>query len=237
MLPKFSSCQNLGKRLNNMLIFITYIKTMFNQSHAKKVLLIDDHAMVRSAVANMVKGLVPWVEIVGEAGTGRQGVYLNKKLKPELVILDFKLPDISGLEVAYRLSKSDPKPTILVLTAESFHLAPTWLVAAGAQGIISKSATREEFKQTLLNLLAVNSSKPKKNLKNSLGINLSLREIEVMRLILQGKTVPQIANNLSLDIRTVYSYRCAIFKKLKIKNEVELMLFALKKGIVELEDF
>ncbi|MBS0351204.1 MAG: response regulator transcription factor [Proteobacteria bacterium] len=208
-----------------------------SQLPPKKILLIDDHAMVRSAIAAMVKGLVPSVETIEEAGTGRQGLNLYKKIKPELVILDFKLPDISGLEVAHRLSKANPKPTILVLTSECFPLVPAWLVSAGAQGFLSKSATREEFKQTLLKLLATNSTHQKKKLKKDQNINLSLREIEVMRLVLQEKSVLQIAKCLNLDTQTVYSYRSAIFKKLKIKNEVDLMLLALKKGIVELEDF
>ncbi len=118
-----------------------------------RVLLIDDHTIVRSSLGLMLKGMMPQVQIVGEAGTGRLGVQLARELKPELVILDFKLPDISGLEVTQRLLKIDTTLKILILTSETHALAPIWLLAAGAQAFLAKSASKEELKQALEKLL------------------------------------------------------------------------------------
>lgn len=203
-----------------------------------RVLLIDDHAMVRGCIS-LILNKMPNIEVVGEAETGWQGVKLAKNLKPSLVILDFKLPDISGLEVTQRLIKLEPLPKIMILTSETHDLAPAWLLAAGAQGFLAKSASTTEFKQAVQNLIHNQvSAGPERSstTKKAIFNDLSFREIEIMRMMIRGNTVEGIANQLYIDTKTIYAYRSEIFKKLKVKNVVGLTLLALRHGIMELED-
>ncbi len=202
-----------------------------------RTLLIDDHAIVRSSLGAILKK-IPSIHVIGEAETGWQGIMLARKLKPELVILDYKLPDISGLEVTQRLLKTAPELKIMILTAETHDLTASWLLAAGAQAYLKKSASTVEFSQAIENLIhnrveAHSKTQPK---TNTLFHNLSFREVEIMRMMVQGETVELIAQRLFLDTKTVYDYRSVIFKKLQVKNVVDLALLVFRHGIMAVDE-
>lgn len=199
---------------------------------AVRILLIDDHALVRASLRVILQKM-PGVQIIGEAGTGWLGIKLSRSLKPDLVILDLKLPDISGLEVTLRLLKLDPSIKILILTAETHELTSTWVFSAGAHGFLSKAASAEDFRQALTNILEGRPAEQKNFLseKNSVFGQLSAREVEIMRMILRGETTLGIAQQLYLDAQTIYAYRSHIFKKLQVKNAVSLAILALRHGL------
>ncbi len=199
----------------------------------KRILLVDDHPIVRSSL-KIILQKIPGIQIIGEAGTGWEGIKLARELKSELVILDFILPDISGLEVTQRLLKIDPSLKILILTAETHELTPIWVFSAGAHGYLPKTATPAEFKEALisiLNGLQVGRKSDSSRAMTSLFSDLSAREVEIMWMILRGKTTPAIAQQLYLDAKTIYAYRRNIFKKLNVKNTVALTLLAFSQGI------
>jgi len=208
-------------------------------SQTKRILLVDDHAIVRDSLRILLEK-IPGIKVIGEAATGWLGVKLARELQPELIILDFNLPDISGLEVTQRLLKTCPQIRILVLSAETHPSAPTWLLTAGAHGYLNKSASPAELRRALEIILEeqqpFNLENPLQSAKNSCFDNLSNREIEITRMILRGNTTNAIAQQLHIDLKTVYAYRWNIFRKLNIKNSVALVLLALRKGILAPED-
>lgn len=199
----------------------------------KRILLVDDHPIVRSSL-KIILQKIAGIRVIGEAGTGWGGIKLARELKPELVILDFKLPDISGLEVTQRLLKIDPSPKILILTAETHKLTPGWVFAAGAHGYLPKTVTPAKFQEALTSILdgrQVGRESDSSTAMTSLFSDLSAREVEIMWMILCGKTTPAIARQLHLDAKTIYAYRSNIFKKLNVKNTVALTLLAFSQGI------
>lgn len=208
-------------------------------SRINHILLIDDHALVRTGLSLLLQK-IDHVEVVGEAETGWQGIRLARELKPDLIILDFKLPDISGLEVIHRLLKIDAFFKILILTSETHELAPEWLISAGAHGYLVKSASQIELQQALEKIL--NGSKlpnPESIVptsKTSLFKDLSTREIEIIRMMIHGYTANAIGQQLCIETKTVYAYRSDIFKKLQIKNVVTLALLTLQQGLISVEE-
>ena len=198
-------------------------------AHKIRTIIIDDHTLVRTGIALICKS-VPNLEVIGDAATGRRGIKLIREYKPDLVILDFKLPDISGLEVTRRLLKINPATKILIVTGESYALTADWFGAAGAHGSLDKTASPEQFKQAITSVL--NDTSPKKDYSAE---SLCLRELEVLQMMIYGHTIQHIASRLYLDLKTIYAYRSRIFKKFKVKNTVELAWLALRKGWTALD--
>jgi two-component system, NarL family, invasion response regulator UvrY len=213
-------------------MFVLYAINMQAEPSANKIrtILIDDHAIVRAGIALICKS-IPNLEIIGDAATGRQGIQLAREYRPDLIILDFKLPDISGIEVTRRLLKISPVTKILIVTGESYALTADWFGAAGAHGSLEKTASPEQFKQAIA---AVLDNIPAK--KNDTDENLCLRELEILRMMIYGHTIQHIASRLCLDLKTIYVYRSRIFKKFKVKNTVELTFLALRKRWTALEN-
>jgi len=195
---------------------------------------VDDHAIVRAGIGLMLKK-IPGIQVIGEAGTGWSGVKLARQLKPHLVILDLQLPDISGLEVTQRLLKTNPELKILILTAAVHDSVSHWLQSAGAHAYLPKSASVNELKRTLEIIFADSTRDlPSPPNKNSLFNHLSIKEIEIMQMMIRDQSIADIARQLCLDPKTVYDYRCQIFKKTKVKNTVALARLALQQGIIDI---
>lgn len=198
----------------------------------KQILLVDDHAVVRNGLALMLQK-IPGLQVVGEAETGWQGVKLARHLQPHVVILDLKLPDISGLEVTQRLLASNPDLKILILTAATHAAMSNWLQAAGAHGFLTKAATLPELQQAIAALF---TAKTVLNQDDSASAfkQLTVKEIEIMLMMIRGHTIRHIAQQLFLEPKTIYTYRCEIFKKMNVKNVVALAQLALQQGILEI---
>lgn len=216
-----------------MLMLGLYAIGMVSETSIDKVrtILIDDHAIVRTGITLICKD-IPHLEIIGDAATGRQGIKLTREYKPDLVILDYKLPDISGIEVTKRLLKMNPLTKILMITGERYALTADWFSAAGAHGSLEKTASPEQFKQAIFAVL--NNTAPQKNQIND--ESLCLRELEILRMMISDRDIQHIASHLYLSPKTVHVYRSRIFKKCKVKNTVELALFTLRNGWTALEN-
>lgn len=211
-----------------------------------RVILIDDHALVRQGIRHMLQD-VKEIQIIGEGGSGIEAVQLVRELRPQVVILDFKLPDISGLEVTTRLIRIDPNLKILIVTSAINDLFPFRLLEAGAQGYLTKDSSKEELIRAIRLIMsgqrfispevASRLALAKIDVKIKASFyQLSDREMEVMMMVIRGDFVKDIADRLFLSPKTVHSYRSRIFEKLQVENDVTLTLLAIREGLITLDE-
>jgi len=211
-----------------------------------KVLLIDDHTLVRAAVRQLLLK-VQGIEIIGEAGTGDEGVKLARELHPDMVLLDIKLPDITGLEVITRLLRTDPRIKIIILSSSKNDLYPRRALDAGAQGYLSKDVSKEELvraikaakagQQVINPLIASRLALAKIDEKvPDLWSLLGNKEFEVMMMTVRSVPIKEIADRLHINHKTIHSYRCRIFEKLKVENDVDLTLLAIRDGLITADE-
>ena len=212
------------------------------------ILLVDDHDLVRKGVRRILDD-APGIKVVAEANTGEDAIKTIKEHAPNginMVLMDVKMPGIGGYEATRKMLRLDPDLKILILTVCDNDLYPSRLLQIGAAGYMTKEASSAEMVQAIR---AVNAGQryisPKiasrlafkhvHDVSETLFEELTERELQVAMMITIGSTVQEIAEKLCLSPKTVNSYRYRIFDKLKLKNDVELTLMAIRQGIVELE--
>ncbi|WP_155346931.1 MULTISPECIES: response regulator [Acrocarpospora] len=214
-----------------------------------RVMVVDDHPMWREGVARDL-GEAGY-EIVATTGEGRQALRIAAAVRPELVILDLQLPDLPGVEVARGLGASEHPPRVLVLSASGEQDDVLEAVKAGASGYLVKSASREEFldavKRTadgdavftpglaglVLGEYRRLAAQPKAAEDD--GPRLTDRETEILRLVAKGLSYRQIAERLVLSHRTVQNHVQNTLSKLQLHNRVELVRYAIEKGLADLD--
>lgn len=210
------------------------------------IVLIDDHTIVRHGIRQLLQD-VKGIQIIGEAANGNDGVQLVRERHPELVVLDYKLPDITGLEVTGRLLRIDPNLKILVVTSAVNNLFPFRILEAGAHGYLTKDCTKDELVKAIKAVaagqhvispeIASRLALAKIDNKNSNSFHeLTDREMEVLMMVIRGVMVNDIAVRLFLSPKTVHSYRSRIFEKLSVENDVALTLLAIREGLITLEE-
>lgn len=208
-----------------------------------KVLIVDDHALVRMGIRRLLEDL-PDVEVVADAESGEQALSLVKSHKPDVVLLDMKMPGIDGWEVTRRLKKSNPQVKVIAVTAVYAEPLPTRVLQLGAMGYLTKESGAEEMAAAIRKVargekylsaeiaqkMAINSLEATQESPFDL---LSEREMQVMLMITSGMTVQDIADRLFLSSKTINGYRYRMFEKLGIKNDVELTFLAMKHRVIE----
>lgn len=211
---------------------------------ATRILIADDHGLMRAGLHAMLKE-EPAIEVVGEAASGEEVLQLVGELRPDIVLLDISLPDIDGIEATRRLKQSYPQTKVLILSVYEEESLLLEAIRSGAVGYIIKRAAEDELTTAihavsrgemyihpaithyLLKDLSPDT-KPKKDVLNE----LTPREVEVMGYIIRGFTNRQIGEALFISTRTVEGHRASLFSKLGLKNRVELVEFAEKKGLM-----
>lgn len=213
-----------------------------------RVMVVDDHPIWRSAV---VKDLGDaGFEVVAEAGSGREAVRRAQATRPDVVVLDLQIPELSGVEVTAQLVESDPSIRVLILSASGEHEDVLAAVKAGAAGYLVKSASPEElidavrrtaagdavFTPGLAGLVLgefrrMSTSPPA--VEESGAPQLTERETEVLRLVAKGLSYKDIADRLVLSHRTVQNHVQNTLRKLQLHNRVELVRYALQAGLDE----
>lgn len=211
-----------------------------------KVLIVDDHTLVRMGIRRLLDDL-PDVDVVGEASGGEQALAFVKSHHPDVVLLDMKMPGIDGWEVTRRLNKSHPDVKVIAVTAMCTDLLPTRVLQLGAMGYLTKESGAEEMACAIRKVyqgerylsaeiaqkMAINSLETS---QESLFNQLSEREMQILLMITNGATVHEIMEQLFISNKTVSGYRCRIFDKLGVKNDVELTYLAMKHRIIERPD-
>ena len=204
------------------------------------VLLVDDHQLVRTgiqALLNMDTG----IQVLAVADSGEQALVMVDKLLPDVVLMDVNMPGIGGVEACRRILRQHPDIKIIGLSAYNEGPIPQQLLKLGVVGFISKSSSTEEMIYAIRKAVAgqrylcsdVANHLAFQNLlddQQSPFAKLSQRETEIVMLILQGKSISEMAEMLAISSKTVNTYRYRLYDKLKIKNDVELTRLAVKFG-------
>lgn len=208
-----------------------------------KVLIVDDHALVRMGIRRLLEDL-PDVDVVADAESGEQALIFVKSFKPDVVLLDMKMPGIDGWEVTRRLKRSHPQVKVIAVTALCMEPMPSRVLQLGAMGYLTKESGAEEMAAAIRKVakgekylsaeiaqkIAINSLQASQGSPFDL---LSEREMQVMFMITSGMTVQDIAERLFLSSKTINGYRYRMFEKLAIKNDVELTYLAMKHRLIE----
>ncbi|MBR9972077.1 response regulator [Magnetospirillum sulfuroxidans] len=206
-----------------------------------RILIAEDQLLVRQGLAALLKA--EDVLIVGEAEDGAAAVDMAKSLKPDIVLMDLSMPGVDGVEATRRLKRAAPQIRVLILTVANCERRVAEALAAGADGYALKRLGHEEL------MTAINSVRMgRQYLGPGLDVQqvrehldggemnvpaLTARELEVLRLIAQGLKNREIADTLSIAIKTVETHRTKIMQKLDLHNSAELATYAIRRGLIE----
>lgn len=199
------------------------------------VLLVDDHSLVRRGFRRMLED-EPDMRVVGEAGNGEEAIQLAKELHPRVVVMDCALPGMNGLDATREIIDELPQTAVLML---SMHSENTWVrqaIEAGAKGYILKNALDLELGAAIRRVAAgetvfdpqVEAQSTLKGERNA----LTPREVEVLQMIANGKSNKEIAVVLDLSANTVAVHRANIMNTLGIHKTAELVVYAIRAGLV-----
>jgi DNA-binding NarL/FixJ family response regulator len=212
-----------------------------------RVMLVDDHAIVREGLRAML-ALSPDIEVVGEAGDGREALDKAPAAAPDLIIMDVSMPGMDGLEATKRLTRDMPEAKVLVLSQHDNDRYVLPILQAGASGYVLKRSIGAELvaairavhagecylppriAQTVLQYFR---NRPDENQEEPESNPLTEREREVLKLVVDGNTSQAIADKLCVSKRTVMCHRANIAAKLGIHNRTELIRFAIRTGVIE----
>jgi len=209
-----------------------------------RVLLVEDHRMVREALREALTK-VPDIEVVGEAGDARECLELAGTLAPDVIVLDIRLPDLNGIEVAARLRDSGNAARIVALSAFSDKRFVTEMLRSGASAYVTKSAAGTELERAIRAVAAGQGyfspeiagtlvADVRERKSEGAPSALSGREGEVLRLIAEGVRSPEIAARLHITVATVEVHRRNIMRKLGLRTVAELTKHAIREGLVSL---
>jgi DNA-binding NarL/FixJ family response regulator len=200
------------------------------------VLLVDDHSLVRRGFRRMLED-EPDMHVVAEAGNGEEAVKLAKELRPHVVVMDCALPGMNGLQATRQILEESPDAAVLML---SMHTEGTWVrqaIEAGAKGYVLKNALELELGAAVRKVAAGETVfdpqvEQKSPLKGERDAALTPRELEVLQMIVDGKSNKEIAVVLDLSANTVAVHRANIMNTLGIHKTAELVVYAIRAGLV-----
>jgi len=220
--------------------------TAANPEKKIRVLLADDHALVRQGFRRILED-DPRIAVVGEASTGLSAVQLTKETRPDVVVIDLAMPDLGGLEASAEILKELPATKILILSMYSNEAYVRRAFEIGAKGYILKNAIEVDLTRAVV-ALAEGGAYMSPGISNivieSLKAGsfedksqdpyerLTLREKEVLQLIAQGKSNKEIATLLNISVNTVAVHRAHLMETLGLHRTAELVLYAVKRGLI-----
>jgi DNA-binding NarL/FixJ family response regulator len=207
-----------------------------------RVFLADDHTMVRQGF-RLILSSQPDIEIVGEAGNGREAVELAEKMNPDVIVMDVAMPDLNGIEATRRLSASAPRSRVLALSMHKDSVYVREILRAGARGYLLKDSIDSDLLNAVRAIARGDGylspgvsdavlSDYRRHVTDPLDL-LTSREREVLQLIAEGKTNKEIAGSLNLSVYTVDAHRGRIMEKLNLHSTGELVRFAVRNGLID----
>lgn len=212
-----------------------------------RVLLADDHTLVRQGFRRILED-DPRITVAGEASTGLEAVEKAKELKPDVIVMDLAMPDLGGLEATAEVLKANPETRVLILSMYSNEAYVRKAFEVGAKGYMQKNAIEVDLTRAVMALaegqayispgisnLVLESlrSGSAEGKSHDPYDRLTLREKEVLQLIAQGKSNKEIATLLKISVNTVAVHRAHLMETLDLHRTAELVLYAVKKGLVQ----
>ena len=202
------------------------------------VLLVDDHSLVRRGFRRMLEDEDD-MNVVGEAGDGDEAIRLAAQLKPNVIVMDCAMPGTGGLIATRKILESSPKQAILMLSMHSEDTLVRQALDAGARGYVLKNAVDLELPAAIRKVAAgetvLDPQVAKRSvLKGERNGGLTTRELEILQLIVDGKSNKEIADKLSLSVNTVAVHRANIMDALGIHKTAELVVYAIRNGLVNI---
>ena len=222
-----------------------------------KLLLVDDHDIVRTGLKSFLE-TQPGLEVIGEASNGIEAMEKSAELCPDVVLMDITMPEMDGLATTRQMAQSCPNSRVLALTVHEDKHYFFEMLAAGAQGYVTKQAAAEELVAAIRAVAAGNvylqpalarwllddyrslseksitlPTQPDDKALLDLGV-LSRREKQVLELVAEGLTTPQIAEQLTLSPKTISRHRERIMNKLDVHTNADLVKFAIRTGLIKL---
>jgi len=217
---------------------------MNNSLELKRVLVVDDHDLVRLGICRMLAD-VEGITVIAQAASGEEAVDQVRELLPDIVFMDIRMPGIGGIEATHRILSHYPETRVIVVSAFNDDAHPATLLKAGAAAYIAKNAGSEEVKRAvqavlsggvyvspeLAQMMVLNGIKPGGD--NSPLCALSQRELQIAALITSGRRARDVAETLNISPKTINTYKYRIYEKLGVSNDVEMTLAAVKYGLVD----
>lgn len=212
------------------------------------IVLADDHILVRKGIKAMLESEED-LNVIGEAGNGREALEVAKNLHPDILVLDIRMPEMTGIEAASQLSQVSPATKALILSMHDSEEYVLQSLDAGAYGYLLKDTDKTEFVKALKqihagnkyfsgavsNVLANRLLNAKPYVKNATmedQYHLTKREREILRMIINGTPNKEIADSLGKSVRTVETHRFNIMKKLGVNNAIDMVNKAVKENLV-----
>ena len=211
-----------------------------------RILLADDHGIVRRGLKSLLESQ-PGLSVIGEAADGLEALRLCSELSPDLLIIDISMPLMNGIEVASRAQKLEAAPGVIILSMHADESYIMRALAAGARGYLVKDATDEDL---IPAVRAVAAGKPffsptvaavlmedyvrqlrARGLSDSYDL-LTVREREILQLLAEGRSNKEVAALLDVGLSTVETHRANLMQKLNLHNTAEIVLYAVRKGII-----
>lgn len=207
-----------------------------------RLLIVDDHPVVRNGLRGMLANQ-PDFDVVGEAANGKEALALASSLRPAVVLMDLRMPEMDGVTATEQLKARWPEMYVLVLTTYDTDAEIVRAIEAGATSYILKDAPREELFQAV-RATAQGQSYLSPSVTNRLmghirapaGEALSARELEVLKMVAQGQSNKEIAHHLHISEATVKSHLLHIFAKLGVNDRTQAVTTAIQRGMVKLEN-
>ena len=212
-----------------------------------RVLLADDHKLIRGGLRLLVEQQ-PDLAVVGEANDGREAVSLAKSLKPDVAVMDIGMPNLNGVEAALQITQAHPEVAVVMLSMHSDESYILRALKSGAKGYLLKDSAESDLIRAIHAVAGGKSffspavskvllddyvRKLKRTGAEDVYDLLTPREREILQLVAEGKSNKDVANLLNLSVYTVETHRSNIMQKLNLKGVPELILFAVRKGIIQ----
>ncbi len=208
------------------------------------VFVVDDHALVREGLCRLLAA-EPDIRVMGSSGSGHEAVEFCRKQRPDLVLLDYNLPDLDGLETTRQIVALKNGSRVLILTMYDNDEYATRLIRAGASGFIVKAAPPTELleairkvaargiyvTQSVMDRMVTRIGQPGEEAPEAL---LSNREMQVLVRLARGLATREVADELNLSTSTVETYRSRILEKLGLRNNSDITRFAIRRGLIDL---
>ena len=213
-----------------------------------RILIADDHEMVRRGLRDLLESHPDWT-ICGEAATGTDAVAKAEELKPDVVVLDFAMPELNGLEATRQIRQVSPHTEILMLTMHESEQLAREVLAAGARGFVLKSdagkvlvnaveqlSQHKPYFTTKVSEMLLSewlSPAAERSKAGEFGGPLTPRERQIVQLIAEGRSSKEVADRLNISVKTADTHRANLMRKLHLHSVTDLVRYAIRNKMVE----